>query len=407
VSDLLVVGAAALIGVASVQSDPSMYMPLGGVTLAVELALAVSLLLRRRAPQVMIWMWAAAAVAILVAEMVSPGSVLPAHNGVDGRPWVAIATPLAAYAAVAHGSQRPGRNRQGTWAAIALLAVLAAHPWGEPVFPRLAQSMAFVAGPALFGLYVATRARAIRLLTERAERAERERHLLAEQARAEERTRLAAEMHDVVAHRVSLMILQAGALRVRTRDEETRGAAEEMRATGCQALEELRDVIGLLRRSAEGGDDDGPAAVTHAPVPDLSALVAESASVGVPVELVEEGDAPSASPVVGRTAYRVVQEALTNVRKHAPGARVEVRVRYRADGVRLTVRNTAPSGTGDPVLRTTSRSPTRRTTAPRRWRRSYGTGPTWCSWTCACPAWTAWRPSGGSARCAARPSWSR
>src|SRR4030095_8653878 len=100
-------------------------------------------------------------------------------------------------------------------------------------------------GP-LVAIYVVTRRRLVRALTERAERAEREQHLLAEQARAEERTRLAGEMHDVVTHRVSLMVLQAGALRVTAPDEPTRKAAEELRAAGCRALDALRDLARTL-----------------------------------------------------------------------------------------------------------------------------------------------------------------
>ncbi|MFD4232234.1 sensor histidine kinase [Streptomyces sp. NPDC058545] len=171
-------------------------------------------------------------------------------------------------------------------------------------------------------------------LTERAERAERERHLLAEQARTEERARLAGEMHDVVTHRVSLMVLQAGALRITATDEVTRQAAEELRAAGCQALDELRDLVGILRTTPEG--DETPS------VEGFAALIAESTAVGTPAELIEDGDRTLASPVVGRTAYRIVREALTNVRKHAPGARVTVRVAYDEAQVRLTIRNTPP-----------------------------------------------------------------
>ena len=80
---------------------------------------------------------------------------------------------------------------------------------------------------------------------------------------------------------------------------------------------------------------------TRRPRPGLATLVAESTAVGTPAELVEDGDPALASPVVGRTAYRIVREALTNVRKHAPGANVTVRVDYGDDGVRLSVRNTA------------------------------------------------------------------
>ena len=140
-------------------------------------------------------------------------------------------------------------------------------------------------------------------------------------------------MHDVVTHRVSLMVLQAGALGITATDEATRQAAEELRAAGVQALDELRDLVGILRTAPE--DDRAPA------TSGLAELVAESTAVGTPAELVEQGDPALASPVVGRTAYRIVREALTNVRKHAPGAHVIVRVSYGESQVRLSVRNTA------------------------------------------------------------------
>jgi signal transduction histidine kinase len=175
----------------------------------------------------------------------------------------------------------------------------------------------------------------IQALTERAERAERERYLLAEQARTEERARLAGEMHDVVTHRLSLMVLQAGALGITANDDATRRAAEELRAAGCQALDELRDLVGILRTSPDG--DESPS------TEGFPALIAESTAVGNPAELTEEGDPALASPVVGRTAYKIIREALTNVRKHAPGARVAVQVTYAESQVRLTVRNSRPA----------------------------------------------------------------
>ena len=128
----------------------------------------------------------------------------------------------------------------------------------------------------------------------------------------------------------------SAALRLTAPDETTRQAAEELRANGCQALEELRDLVGILRTAPEG--DRTPS------VAGFAALVAESTAVGVPAELVEHGDPALASPVVGRTAYRIMRKALTNVRKHAPGARVSVRVEYEETEVRLTVRNTPPAG---------------------------------------------------------------
>src|SRR5262249_62046088 len=106
-------------------------------------------------------------------------------------------------------------------------------------------------GP-LLALYFSARHEMLQALRDRAERAERERHLLAEQARAEERARLAGEMHDVVTHRVSLMVLQAGALSVTATDEATRRAAEELRAAGVPALVERAGVVGILRAAPQG-----------------------------------------------------------------------------------------------------------------------------------------------------------
>jgi signal transduction histidine kinase len=146
------------------------------------------------------------------------------------------------------------------------------------------------------------------------------------------------------------MVLQAGALRMTAPDEATRQAAEELRLAGCRALDELRDLVGILRTEPDG---DPPHEDSLPPGQALAALVAESNAVGVPTELVEDGDPALASPVVGRTSDRTVREALTNVRKHAPGAEVLVRVRYERERVRLTVRNTAPTGRADPVLAAT------------------------------------------------------
>ena len=149
-------------------------------------------------------------------------------------------------------------------------------------------------------------------------------------------------MHDAATHRVGLMVLQAGALRMTAADEATRQAAEELRAAGCQALAELRDLADILGTAPGAGQ--APAAAV------LAALAAEPAAVGTPAELAAEGDPALASPAVGRTAYRIVREALTNVRKHAPGTRVTVRVSYVGSQVRLEVRNTPPDGQPGSIL---------------------------------------------------------
>ncbi|MGW4303849.1 sensor histidine kinase [Streptomyces sp. NPDC004646] len=306
--------------------------PLAWTLLAAQALACASLAVRRTAPLTVVAVLGAFTLA--VSLLIYPAGMLtPRH---PGGIWAPFATLPAAYGPLFYRRDRCGsRNRRTAYAVLAALTLVVMRPW-EPSLTTMTVGLLRTAVGPLLALYFDTRRRLLRALVERAERAERERHLLAERARAEERARLAGEMHDVVTHRVSLMVLQAGALKVTAPDEETRRAAEELRAAGCQALEELRDLVGILRTAPEG---DRTPSVTG-----FADLVAESVAVGIPTELVEEGDPALASPVVGRTAYRVLREALTNVRKHAPGARVRVNVAYDSAGVRLTVHNTAPTG---------------------------------------------------------------
>jgi signal transduction histidine kinase len=298
---------------------------LAWVMLGIQAAASGSLVLLRRAPLLVIAILTAFTLAITL--LISPAGLLtPAKSG---NVWAPYAAVLAAYGPVLYRRDR----RRSAIIAISVLAFVTARPWQPSLVVISIGILRTVIGP-LLALYFDARRRLVGALTERAERAERERNLLAEQTRAEERARLAGEMHDVVTHRVSLMVLQAGALQVTATDEKTRQAAEELRAAGCQALEELRDLVGILRTAPEGDEPYSTAG--------LAALVAESTAVGTPAELIEAGDPELASPVVGRTAYRIVREALTNVRKHAPGAAVTVRVGYDGARVRLAIRNTAP-----------------------------------------------------------------
>ncbi|PRX96311.1 sensor histidine kinase [Allonocardiopsis opalescens] len=307
---------------------------------------SAALLLVRRTRPLLVCLAAVASTSALAALLTAlPASLwLPGTDMAD-QLWTPLAVPFACYAAI-----RYSRDRWAAWALVAVLTLLLVRPWN--FYPTVSISaLMFTAFPALLGMYVGARRRLVDALTERAERAEREQHLLAEQARADERARLAGEMHDIVSHRISLMVLQAGALRMSAGDPGIRQAAEDLRASGAEALHELRELVGVLRAPERTGGDEAAAADPDGPaVPDLSALVAESESVGVPVELVEEGDPSRASGVVGRTAYRIVQESLTNVRKHAPGARVRVGVRHMGDRVRLTVRNAPPTAAADPAL---------------------------------------------------------
>jgi signal transduction histidine kinase len=187
------------------------------------------------------------------------------------------------------------------------------------------------------GAYVGARRDLMVSLRDRAERAEAERELRADQARLGERARIAQEMHDVLAHKVSLIALHAGGLEVNPAvgPEKVESSAGLIRETARQAMEDLREVLGVLRTdlSAAGAD--------LAPVPravDLARLVEASRAAGVNVssELVLPDDVPAS---VGRTVYRIVQEALTNVHKHARGVSTEVLVNG-APGTGVTVRVT-------------------------------------------------------------------
>ncbi|HUQ59927.1 sensor histidine kinase [Lentzea sp.] len=216
---------------------------------------------------------------------------------------------------------------------VPVLLVAALDTWRE-TWPL---GLGTVAVVAFTGVYLQTRRRLAQSL---AEQAELERDLLAERARADERARLAAEMHDVVTHRLNLMVLHAGALRMAAKDDGVREASEELRTAGRQALDEMRDMVGVLRSSRTARIPDV--------LPDrLSSLVADSAATGLEVKLTEHGDADIISPAVRRTMYRVVQESLTNVHKHAPGAHTEITIHCGPSTVRAVIRNTAPPSTPD------------------------------------------------------------
>jgi signal transduction histidine kinase len=175
-----------------------------------------------------------------------------------------------------------------------------------------------------WGLFARTRRELVASLHERAQRLEAEQQLRVEQARDAERRRIAREMHDVLGHRLSLLSLHAGALEFR-RDaspEEVAEAAGVIRASGQAALDELRAVIGLLREQDDGSSLEAP----QPTLAEIPALLDESRAAGMDVRLDERAATDAVPSAVGRAAFRVLQEALTNARKHAPGAPVTVRL---------------------------------------------------------------------------------
>jgi len=210
---------------------------------------------------------------------------------------------------------------------------------------------------ALVGWGQLTQARRVLIvsLRERARRAEAEQGRRVAEARAAERARIAREMHDVLAHRLSLLATYAGAIEYRpdAPPEQVARAAGVVRAGAHQALDELREVITVLREDEGTGDggpgDDSPGDGAQRPQPglaDLPRLVEESRDAGARVQLDDRVADPAALPgAAGRTAYRVVQEGLTNARKHAPGEPVQVVVDGRpGGGLLIEIRNPVVNG---------------------------------------------------------------
>jgi len=212
------------------------------------------------------------------------------------------------------------------------------------VMPTLAAGAAATA----WGMFVRARRQLLSTLRERAQRAEADQLARAERARLAERTRIAREMHDVLGHRISLVALQAGALEV-ARDlppAQVRESAALLRLTAHQALEELRDVIGVLRE--EPGQEQA-STVPQPTLADIPRLVEETRRAGAKVDFEMEVDGAAGAPgPLGRDAYRIVQEALTNISKHARGTQARVRVAGAPTcGLHVSVRNPPALGAQD------------------------------------------------------------
>jgi signal transduction histidine kinase len=199
-----------------------------------------------------------------------------------------------------------------------------------------------VAGmPIAIGLLIGTRIELSRRLADLAASRDREQRLHAQAVRAEERARLAREMHDLVSHDITLIAMQAGALSVQARTPETQQTADTIRTLSKHTLEELRALVGVLR---SGTGSDGP----QPGIGELGQLVQRAK---VPVQLTVEQVPDELPAQVSAAAYRTVQECLTNVHKHAPGATATVRVAGECDGLRIVVRNACPQPeAGAPLL---------------------------------------------------------
>ncbi|MFE7505180.1 sensor histidine kinase [Promicromonospora sp. NPDC057488] len=291
------------------------------VVAVVSLALLPVMWARRSVP---------AALALAALSALSPGATPAATSGVlQIARWSPLRTAVlvAAASAVAHAVQ-------GLWRP-------PAFPYGWWILCDVAVHAALLG----WGAYLQARAQLLADLRARARRAEADREQALETARSGERNRIAAEMHDALGHRLSLLAATAGAVEYRpdAPPEQLAAAAGRVRTGAAEALEDLRRLVRLLR----GGVDQ------LAPPPtlrDIPGLVDAARSVGTTVVLDRSGDRAAAghddaepSPPVATAAYRVVQEGLTNARRHAPGAAVRVTVTTTADEVRVVVADDGPA----------------------------------------------------------------
>ncbi|MBC9713855.1 two-component sensor histidine kinase [Streptomyces sp. TRM66268-LWL] len=259
---------------------------------------------------------------------------------------VAVAPMVALYTVAAHT-----RNRLLLAGCALLNAAASTLVWpmsdtlsGEDRTWTLIQfvyTLATAFAPVLFGQLVQARQDVARQLVEVEEAREHESALYAQTVLARERAQLAREMHDVVSHQVSLIAVQAGALQVAAKDPQTRDGARAIRTLSVNTLDELRHMVTLLRAS-------GGRATELTPQPTLAELQQLIANSGIETTLAGELP-PGISTTAQRTIYRTVQEALTNVRKHAPGARAEVRLWHDTQHFGVTITNTAPTRPSVPL----------------------------------------------------------
>ena len=286
----------------------------GGVTRrlgasAISLAITVPIAVRRRWPTVV-------------------GTMVPTLSAIEYAAFggTSIAYPLATFFALYALAVWTPTPKFIAGAVIFVAGVLGASAAGDIVVGS-AEYLAVVIVVMLFARrIVGDRERRARL-------AERERDVASREAVLDERARIARELHDAIAHNVSMMVLQAGAER-RVLNGESGGTRETLEAierTGRSALVEMRRLVGMLR-----GDRSDPLAPQPG-IQDLPMLVTQLREAGLPVDLAVDGS-PSGLPVgIELSAYRIVQEALTNVLKHAGDAHATVRVRYAPDSLELEI----------------------------------------------------------------------
>jgi signal transduction histidine kinase len=284
-----------------------------GLAVPVGLLTTLPLAWRRRAPL---------AVTVVVMSAWTVQSLL--DDSTQPPQSALLAFLLALFSVAAHGERRRALAGGG----VSLAALLASAPSDAPVLAPL-----FV-GVWLAGQLLHERQRLAAALRDRASALAREQEETARLAIAEERARIARELHDVVAHSVSVMVVQAGAERLALSEEQhsTRETLLAIEKTGRQALAEMRRLLDMLRN-----EDDELALAPEPSIDHLDSLLAHVREAGLPVELRVEGERAPLPAGVDISAYRIVQEALTNALRHAGPARARVLVRYGETDVEVEV----------------------------------------------------------------------
>lgn len=299
---------------------PAAWHAVGVIVLG--LAACLGLWFRRRWPLALALLTAAASA---VSPVAGGAAIVALFSLAVHRPWQQAL--LGAFAMV-----------------VTAITSLLIYPPGESIWVNSLLVLVFVVATVGWGMYVRARRELLHSLRERARVAEADRDARLAQAREQERTRIAREMHDVLAHRISLVAMSAGALEYRpdATPEEVTKAAAVVRENAHLALEELREVVVVLREPSE--DLETMSEPPQPTVQDLESLVADSRDSGTVIELTVDVDRLDEIPdLIGRTAYRVVQEGLTNVRKHAPRNAAEVSlVGGPGAGLTITVINDLP-----------------------------------------------------------------
>jgi signal transduction histidine kinase len=315
--------AATEIGLSTEPSDLS-----DPAAVAVALVVCAALAWRRRAP---------IASALVVLATLTAISALWQTSGL----WIALAGVVATYSVAAYSPRVPAGIALGLWLFGSALSI--AQEDNRTVWDFFANlvfaAIFMVVGPWVAGRVQRRRRREAAAIEQRAAEVERR----AESAVIEERQRMARELHDVVGHALSVIVVQAGAERA-TLDSPSPSTHETLRTierTGRSALAEMRRLLALMRE-----DDEAVALAPQPSLEGLPALIENVRAAGLPVDMHTEGDPHALAPGVDLSAYRIVQEALTNALKHAGPARAHVAVRYRAADLELEITDDGAGGRG-------------------------------------------------------------